>query len=581
MKAKIFYGMFLGVVMLLITMTTSQIGTAQSKLDCSLCHKDIYQQWQQGSHAHTQMDVATELSEERVGQSPDTVINGSDAEDCIACHSPLAVTVNGGMTEAEALGHFYTTTNGVFTDSTTVADTTNWPNNWCTTCHNVPANHPLSMPVFGYFNSKTTQYDTVANVPSLCGQCHGNLHFEDTDHLTYNAWTMSKHANTQDDVAGELSEERTGESPDTVLHGSDAENCIACHAPTAVLANGGMTEAEALGHFFSTVNDTFSSSTAAINKDEWPNVNCISCHNPHVPNKPSYFNSGTKEYEAMSSTEELCGQCHGSLRFPDTDHRSYNIEKGIGAVGVTFKETMTGVTCTDCHMYSSDVDGSNSAMYHGHTWDIFVNESDGSKTASCTSCHSSINAASAESIIKMFKAETQMRLDSAVQVMQTADSLMQGNTDPNLQTKLSEAHQNLFLVESDESGGFHNQKYQMDLLADVIQRSKEIIAATPVQETKTEQLPKAYALFQNYPNPFNPSTHINYTLPERTPVTIEVFDLLGERVRVLVNGTEAAGSHSVTWNGRNDFGKSVPGGVYIYRIQTDRYKAIRKMVLLK
>ncbi len=423
-------------------------------------------------------------------------------------------------------------------------------------------------------------YDTVANISSLCGQCHGNLKFEDTDHLTYNAWKMSKHALTQDDVADELAEERAGESPDSVISGSDPENCIACHSPTAVLANGGMTDAEALDYFFTTENGVFTANTASKNKSDWPDVSCNTCHNPHKPNAYSFFDSKTKSYQEFEKSSELCGQCHGNLKFPDTDHLTYNIEKGGVAVGVQFRETMPGVTCTDCHMYTSDVDGSNSSMYHGHTWDIFVSEEGGKETSSCESCHSGMNAASSKSIIKIFKEETEARMDSASQKLEAARTALQGNSDPQLQAKLSEAETNLFLVESDESEGFHNHKYQMDLLADVINRAEEILAATGFEE-EIATSPRNFRLFQNYPNPFNPSTKIAYDLPRASHVTLEVYNILGNRVRTLVNGRRKAGHHAVVWNGEDDSGRAVPNGVYVYRIRAGHRVDFKKMTLMK
>lgn len=347
-----------------------------SDLDCSICHSDIVSMWEAGSHGNTQKDVAIELAEERAGQSADTVINGSDPENCIACHGPLAVTKNGGMTEVAALEHYFSTTDGVFTATTDTLNSETWPHNYCTTCHNVLADHPSSLPEFNFFNSSTALYDPIENISSLCGHCHGNLLIEGTDHLTYNAWSMSLHALTQDDVSMKLAEELAGESPEDVINGPEPENCIACHGPTAVLANGGMTEVEALDFFFSTENGTFTANTSSLNADLWPDVACIACHNPHEPGKVSYFNSSSQDYEVMNSSAELCGQCHGNLRFPDTDHLSYNIETGIGPVGVEFQETMPGITCTECHM-AAGPDDTNAAMYHGHSWAISVLEEDG------------------------------------------------------------------------------------------------------------------------------------------------------------------------------------------------------------
>ena len=92
------------------------------------------------------------------------------------------------MDEAQALNYFFTTTDGKFTADTTVANTSDWPNLACVSCHDVPSDHPNSMPTFASYDSQTQSYTSVNSVSELCGQCHGNLRFSDTDHQTYNAW---------------------------------------------------------------------------------------------------------------------------------------------------------------------------------------------------------------------------------------------------------------------------------------------------------------------------------------------------------------------------------------------------------
>lgn len=554
-------------------MITPRMIYSQSALDCSACHNDIFLAWQAGSHSHTQKDIAIELAAERIGQSADTVINGSDAENCIACHAPLAITKNGGMTEVQALEHFFTTTGGVFTAATTIADSANWPHNYCTTCHNVPTNHPTDLPEFGYFNSSTATYDSIGKVASLCGQCHGNLHFAGTDHLTYNAWNMSKHALTQDDVSVELAEERAGESPDTVINGSDPENCIACHAPTAVLANGGMTEVQALDYFFSTEGGVFTANTTSLNGDQWPDVSCISCHNPHEPNLVSYFNSSTKEYEVMDSSGQLCGQCHGNLRFPGTDHLSYNIEKGVGAVGVTYKETMPNITCTDCHMAAGPED-TKADMYHGHSWSVFVTEDDGSETVACQNCHANMDAAASRTQIQAYKDEAAASLNTAEQEMNIADSLLNISGDAELLAQLDSAKTNLFLVEGDESGGFHNHKYQMDLLADVLQKLDNIISvATGLYNPG---LPSGFELSQNFPNPFIYYTDIKYAIPYNSFVHINIYDNTGRLVKTVVNKYQNPGVYKV-----NIDMTALPAGNYYYVLQAGNKKISKSMIVIR
>ncbi|HEX9007444.1 MAG TPA: multiheme c-type cytochrome, partial [Bacteroidota bacterium] len=388
----------------------------QSKLPCQSCHPNEKADWLLGRHANTQSDVAGELAANWQGQTPDSVIFGSAAEDCIACHGPAAIAVGTGMTEVQTMRHFFTTTNGLYTDSTKAADTANWPHVACVSCHNVPSTHPASMPAFGLFNSQTGKYDSVATEPLLCGQCHGSLHFADTDHRIYDAWAVSRHGSQgQRDVAGELAANWAGQSPDSVINGSSAENCIACHAPTTVPQKGSTTEVDALKRFFTTAGGLFTASTAVADTVHWPDVSCATCHNPHNPGALSFYNTTKKKYEPMASSDSLCGQCHGSLRFPDTDHRSYDLESGTGAVGVPDKITMPGAHCVDCHMGKSDLDGMNSKMYKGHSWSVIIKEPDGSSFTSCAGCHAGMTADSTLAVIDKWQAEYQT-LDSVAAV---------------------------------------------------------------------------------------------------------------------------------------------------------------------
>jgi hypothetical protein len=281
---------------------------AQSKLSCQVCHTTEKADWLKGRHANTQADVAGELALNWNGQTPDSVINGSAAEDCVACHGPVAVNIGMGMSEVQVMGHFFTTTGGVYTDSTGQADTTNWPHVACVSCHNVPGNHPTSMPVISIFNSTSGHYDSTATSSELCGQCHGTLRFSDTDHRIFNAWKLSRHGHRgQADLAGELAASWVGEPPDSVINGSEAENCIACHAPSSVPQNGSVTEVDVLKRFFTTTGGLFTESTTASDTVHWPDMACNSCHNPHNPGLLSYYNCSTKTYQVMASPDSLCG----------------------------------------------------------------------------------------------------------------------------------------------------------------------------------------------------------------------------------------------------------------------------------
>jgi hypothetical protein len=96
-----------------------------------------------------------------------------------------------------------------------------------------------------------------------------------------------------------------------------------------------------------------------------------------------------------------------------------------------------------------------------------------------------------------------------------------------------------------------------------------------------ENLPTRFSVSQNYPNPFNPATEFKFDLPRASQVKIEVFNILGQRVKILVDERRRAGSHVVDWDGTDNKGAEVSSGVYFYRMTADDFSDIKKMILLK
>jgi sugar lactone lactonase YvrE len=94
-------------------------------------------------------------------------------------------------------------------------------------------------------------------------------------------------------------------------------------------------------------------------------------------------------------------------------------------------------------------------------------------------------------------------------------------------------------------------------------------------------LPKSVMLSQNYPNPFNPSTTITYALPRAGQAQLEVYNLVGQRVRTLVTGRQDAGIYRLTWDGRDEQGHDVASGVYLCRLTAESSVLVRKMALVK
>ena len=91
------------------------------------------------------------------------------------------------------------------------------------------------------------------------------------------------------------------------------------------------------------------------------------------------------------------------------------------------------------------------------------------------------------------------------------------------------------------------------------------------------QLPEEFGLFQNHPNPFNPSTIINYNLPVQANVTLKIFNILGQEVKILIdNEIVSAGNHNISFNANG-----LPSGIYIYNLQANDFVQSKKMILLK
>ncbi len=112
------------------------------------------------------------------------------------------------------------------------------------------------------------------------------------------------------------------------------------------------------------------------------------------------------------------------------------------------------------------------------------------------------------------------------------------------------------------------------------------IDTTTSVDFEEDQKPTAFALFQNYPNPFNPITVIRFNVQDskfKIPIhtTLKIYNILGQKVRTLVDEPKTAGSYEVIWDGKDDKGKEVASGIYFYKLTAGSYQKIRKMVLLK
>ncbi len=145
----------------------------------------------------------------------------------------------------------------------------------------------------------------------------------------------------------------------------------------------------------------------------------------------------------------------------------------------------------------------------------------------------------------------------------------------DLVNAMDDPHEYLYIGEP------HTDDYEGSVRIDEITLLVPESAVDVDDGTVNPNLPTMFTVSQNYPNPFNPETTVEYSLPERSHVIVEVFNVLGQRVIDLVDREMSAGNHRIMWNGRDASGHEVASGVYLYRLRSEEHVETRKMLHLK
>jgi hypothetical protein len=104
---------------------------------------------------------------------------------------------------------------------------------------------------------------------------------------------------------------------------------------------------------------------------------------------------------------------------------------------------------------------------------------------------------------------------------------------------------------------------------------------TDVKEENNQEIPSQFSLNQNYPNPFNPETKLEFDLPKNCHVKLDIYNILGRKIRTLFDEYLSAGYKTINWDGKDDNGNEVPTGIYFYRIKAGEFTQAKKMILLK
>lgn len=425
----------------------------------------------------------------------------------------------------------------------------------------------------------------------VCAQCHN----EPWRHNKVSQYENSGHA----EAVWSGSFDSDGAS---VITGYTLSTCVRCHDGAAFVA---FTRGESF-------DNRISSGYGALTHTK---ITCQTCHDPHdgslrsAPAASDTLGNGY-DYSAFNFGEgKLCVNCHKYRRDAETyvegnvsshfgPHHRGAADVILGQNAVTFGVELSSSiahrlvenTCVGCHMSATTDTGTVSRdKIGGHSWNMEYEEGgvEYDNITKCVDCHTGITKFSdivagfdydMDGTNEPFQTEVQGLLDQiavALPPYGTTDIDYRAVGDDPDSVLLKKIYFNYAYVMEDGSMGAHNPKYVIGLLQTSLNQ------LTGVDFSGHEPLPAEYVLTQNYPNPFNPSTKIKVGLVKGGSVQLEVFNVLGAKVATLMSGEYPPGVYEVTWDGTDARGGDLAGGIYIYRIQTADFTAVKKMVLLK
>lgn len=154
-------------------------------------------------------------------------------------------------------------------------------------------------------------------------------------------------------------------------------------------------------------------------------------------------------------------------------------------------------------------------------------------------------------------------------------------SDANGKYKLGFAESGAYTIRAYKAG-FDTTMFTVDLAeGETILENIFLVAIITNVAESTPGLPETFTLAQNFPNPFNAGTTIRYTLPAQSEVSLTIYNVIGNRVTMLVDEMQSAGEYRIEWDATNATGSAVPSGVYFYRLETGGLVQTNKMILLQ
>jgi predicted CXXCH cytochrome family protein len=365
-----------------------------------------------------------------------------------------------------------------------------------------------------------------------CGTCH-----QDSHHPYYEEWSTSAHGSG---------------APGFLNDRANRASCMYCHFGQDFV--GFLTDENYDGATFQVEGGD--ANLVAIT--------CATCHNPHGSDNDADIRNLPAGFEG----KVLCDVCHENrTEGVDLETRPHNMTSEALSGAPTFGYQYPGETyensfhsniqdrCITCHVNRIPFNyGTGEAAVTGHSFNPTLE--------SCTTCHPGIDSFDLNGL--------QTKVAGLMEELQTL--LNSATSEDSTTTIFKAANYNLNSVKADRSTGVHNPKFITKLLEDAIADLSTLV----VSVNEFEGTPTNYSLSQNYPNPFNPSTTIEFSIPEAGTVKLVVYDALGKEISVLENKELAAGKYSYNWNAGD-----LASGIYFYKMESNNFVQVRKMLLVK
>ncbi|MBI2418693.1 MAG: ammonia-forming cytochrome c nitrite reductase subunit c552 [Ignavibacteriales bacterium] len=561
-------------------------GVAGTGLNCKMCHA--------GGNNFGGVDYITNWSTSMHATALMRKMNGSEAPTfanrCISCHA------TGYDTNATA-------NNNGFDDIAKAANYTFWgpgtPAKWdslknqypglvnhatigCESCHGAGSEHAMS-------GSKAKIQ--ISAQDGACAICHD----APTKHYKFSQYENSTHAV----AVYEGSATRT-------MATTTLQDCMRCH--------------DGRGFVAFSKGKTITTPVAPTIADH-TTINCATCHDPHgnarpynlrgTPASADTLGDGTAYPANISEEAKTCANCHKARRGAEVygitkptsstwgPHHSSQLDVLYGrnaaefTAGYTYQSgmhsTVAAKQCITCHMAPTDTSSANKHKVGGHTFKLRNPENNFQAVDSaCASCHghkasfddfiastdydkNGVKEAVSKEIAGLLK---QVRYHLPPKGWKDVVDVKQFvGADSILYRKAYWNHQ---LIVEDQSNGIHNSKFAADVLTKTIEALGGVVGngkdVPPIAD---------FTLNQNYPNPFNPSTKITFIANQSGTVKIRIYNSLGSLVKEVYNNYVAAGPYSVNWDGTDSRGLKVASGVYIYKLESPKFNAAKKMLLMK